>query len=385
VKEIPKGWRKWRLAPASRATIEVPWPDGKPNSMKHFGYAEAADPQVFQKRVDEAHTKGRGVLPYSLLNGMEDQAPEWKWFHTRWDVHHHDPPARLVSPTREDWRDFVVWKNKQFMERHRLDGFYHDLTYPYGWAVPEANTGWFDGKEWQLTYPMMAYRELYRRNYAALKAVNPKAFLIGHIYGRMAPPVLGYEDAYLDGEQLRGKVKDSYMDVLSLDQWRAGFMGRQWGVIPIFLPEFSAEHYKVIEPTRGLAALVMLHDVSVWPIWSARVVWQTMYDALDSFGYVDSEFIPYFSPRPPGQTNMKDVYISVYRRKDGRALAVVANTSRENRRGYVTLDGARLGLPTARVISWPDRAEIVAKNGRLSLEVPRLGYRLLLIGKAPPR
>jgi hypothetical protein len=383
VKPIPRDWRKWRLGPAPRANLTVPWPYDQPDSMEYFGYAAAKNPEIFQKRIDDLHAKGMKVLPYSLLNGSDPATPDWKYFYKRWQVHHLDPPAELVSPTQEDWRDFVIWKNQQFLKRYNLDGFYHDLTYPYGWNEPAANTGWFDGKEWQNTYPMLAFRELYRRNYAMVKADNPNNFLIGHIGMRLAIPVVAYEDAYLDGESLLGRLKDSYMDVMPLDEWRTRFWGRQWGVIPIVLPEFRGEAARDIQPTRGLAALVMLHDSSVWPIWSNGAAWKEMFDALDSFGYVDSDFIPYFDPTPPASTDMKDVYISVYKRSDGRALAIVGNTSREDRSGTVTLNAKRIGLPVAGVLSWPDKTPVQQDGEKITLDVPRLGYRMLLIGKAP--
>jgi hypothetical protein len=383
VKPIPRDWRKWRLTPAPRANLDVPWPYDKPDSMEFFGYAAAKNPVIFQKRIDDLHAKGIKALPYSLLNGLDPATPEWKWFYTRWQVHHLDPPAELVSPTQEDWRDFVIWKTQIFLKQYKLDGFYHDLTYPYGWNEPAANTGWFDGQEWQNTYPMLAYRELYRRNYAMVKADNPNNFLIGHIGMRLAIPVVGYEDAYLDGESLMYRLKDSYLDVMPLAEWRTRFWGRQWGVIPIVLPEFRGQAARDIQPTRGLAALVMLHDSSVWPIWSNSEAWKEMYDALDAFGYVDSEFIPYFDPNPPASTDMKDVLISVYKRKDGRALAIVGNTSREDRSGTVTLSAKRIGLPTSGVLSWPDKTALAQDGGKIKLDVPRLGYRMLLIGKVP--
>jgi hypothetical protein len=160
-------------------------------------------------------------------------------------------------------------------------------------------------------------------------------------------------------------------------------MGKQWGIMPFFLPEFDAEHSAQIEPTRGLAALTMLHDVSVWPIWSNVSVWNEMYDALDAFGYVDSEFIPYFDPNPPASTDMQDVYISVYKRSDGRALAIVGNTSREDRSGTITLSAKRIGLPATGVLLWPDKTPVTQDGEKIKLDVPRLGYKMLLIGKAP--
>jgi hypothetical protein len=395
VKPLPADWRKWRLSPAPRATAELIWPTTAPDSMQQYGYAQARDPQAFKKRVDALHAEGKAAIPYSVLNGLSGATPEWKWFGKDWDVQAGDygssdvvkvgSPLHYTSPTQESWRDFVVWKNRQFFKDNNLDGIYHDLTYPWAWAVPSANTGWFDGKEWHKTHPMLAYRELYRRHYASLKALKPDAFLMGHMSSRINIPVLAYEDAMLNGETLLTplKGKNSYMDVISLDQWRAEYTGRQWGVMPFLLPEFDAVQREKVQPTRGLAALTMLHDVTPWPIWSNAKVWAGMFDALDAFGYVQSEFIPYWDAAPPATTDMKDVYVSVYKRADGRALAIVGNTSKEARTGTVTLNAKRIGLPTAGVLSWPDKKPLVQNGDKIELSVPGLDYQMLLIGKAP--
>jgi hypothetical protein len=168
-----------------------------------------------------------------------------------------------------------------------------------------------------------------------------------------------------------------------LDQWRTEYTGRQWGIMPFILPEFDPERRTQIEPTRGLAALVMLHDTAVWPIWSNGAVWAKMYDALDAFGYVESEFIPYFDETPPATTDMKDVYISVYKRADGRALAIIGNTSKEARTGTVTLNSKRIGLPVTGVLSWPDKKPFAQSGDKIEISVPGLDYRMVLIGKTP--
>lgn len=397
VKPLPANWRKWRLTPAPRATNAILWPTKAPNSTQYFGYAQARDEAAFQERVEDERAKGWDTTPYSLLNGLSGATPEWKWFGDKWGIGNGDygsadvvsvgAPLEYVSPTQESWRDFVIWKNKQFMERHGLKGFYHDLTWPFASATPAANTGWFDGEQWQKTHPILAYRELYRRNYAVVKAAQPDSFLMAHMSSRITIPMIAYEDAYLTGETLITalKGKESYMDVISLDQWRTEYTGRQWGVMPFILPEFDAERAKQVQPTRGLAALTLLHDTSVWGIWSNAAVWKEMYEALDSFGYMESDFIPYWENTPPATTDMKDVYISVYKRADGRALAIVGNTSREARRGTVTLAAKRIGLPTAGVLSWPDGKPVQQNGDKIEVKLEGLDYRLLLIGKAPQK
>jgi hypothetical protein len=108
-----------------------------------------------------------------------------------------------------------------------------------------------------------------------------------------------------------------------------------------------------------------------------------MYDALDKFGYVESTFIPYWSPTPPASTDMKDVYISAYKRTDGRALVVIGNTSRDPRSGTVTLNAKSLGLPTGKVLSWPDGKPLQVENGKVQVSMDGLDYRLLLVGNPP--
>jgi hypothetical protein len=396
VKPIPRDWRKWRLQPAKTGNAAIIWPGAPPNNknaFKYFGSPIATDPKLFAARVEKLHAEGVKAVPYSWLSFLSTDVPEWKWFEKEWRNGSSDPSGLPIgwgatwdgtNPYSRTFSDYVIWRNHELLRDFKLDGYYHDQAHPYGFLAPDSPHLWRDDKgQTHASYPILAYRDLYRRLYAMTKKENPNAFLMAHMSGKVTIPFLAYEDSYLDGENFRGVVKDSYMDVAGLDYWRAELMGRQWGLMPFFLPEFDAEHSKQIEPTRGLAALVMLHDISVWPIWSNIAVWNEMYDALDAFGYVDSVFIPYFDPTPPATTDMKDVYISVYKRSDGRALAIVGNTSRENRSGTVTLNARRIGLPVAGVLSWPDKKPVPQNGEKITLDVPRLGYRMLLIGKAP--
>jgi hypothetical protein len=128
-----------------------------------------------------------------------------------------------------------------------------------------------------------------------------------HMSGKVVVPVLAYDDTYLDGEHFRGLVKDRYMDVCSLDQFRGEYMGRQWGLTPFFLPEFDAEHSKQVEPTRGLMGLLMIHDIGIWPIWCNGQVADEALNALDKFGYVNAEFLPYFDPIAAGSDGRSGV------------------------------------------------------------------------------
>jgi hypothetical protein len=394
VKPIPRDWRKWRLLPAPRANVGIFWPTPNPDSQTYFGYPEASDPAVFEKRVGEHHEKGIKVVPYSCLTFLSGASGEFQWFGQKWsmgggdatssDVAAYGAVFEMVSPTSPGLADFLVAKNKEFMDRYGLDGYYHDNTHPYACARPEANCGWTRGGRAYPTHPILAYRELYRRIYAMVKSHDRPTFMMAHMSGKVTIPILAYEDSYLDGENFRLQVKDHYPDVLPLDTFRAEFMGRQWGIMPYFLPEFSPPYDTQVEPTRGLAGMLMVHDVAPWAIWCNGKVFEEALDALDAFGYVDASFVPYFDPKPPATTDMRDVLASAYT-QPGRALVIVANLSREDRSGTVRLDFARMGLKPGAVVSWPDRADLKRDGNAVRLDVPGRGYRMLFLGTEPKK
>jgi hypothetical protein len=392
VKPLPRDWRKWRLTPAPRANVHIVWPTPTKDSMKYFGYPEASDPETFAARVNDFHAKGSNVVPYSCLSFLSGASGEFQWFGGKWgmgggdagssDVAAYGAVFEMVCPKGEGYGDFIVAKNREFMDRYGLDGFYHDNTHPYSCGKENTGCGYRRDGNLVPTYPILAYRALYRRLYAMVKSHDRPTFTMAHMSGKVTIPVLAYEDSYLDGEHFRGRVKDSYLDLLPLDTFRAEFMGRQWGIMPYFLPEFTPPYSEQVEPTRGLAGLLMIHDVATWAIWCNAQVFAEAFDALDAFGYVDADFIPYFDPEPPVTTDMPDVYASAYT-LPGRALIVVANVSREDRSGSVQLNGKRLGLPVDTVVTWPDKTPVAATNGRLELDVPKLGYRMLVVGTLP--
>jgi hypothetical protein len=220
--------------------------------------------------------------------------------------------------------------------------------------------------------------------YNVVKSWPRETFTMAHMSGKVTIPILAYDDSYLDGEQFRGRVKDSYMDMFSLDQFRAEFMGRQWGVMPFFLAQFDAATYaKQVEPTRGMMALLLVHDVSLWADVCNVAVVDQVYAEVDAFGIVETDFLPYFAAVPPATTNMPDVLVSGYRRADGRVLLVLANLAREARSGAVTLNPAGLRLTNiAQVLAWPEKTRMTSDGQRLAFTVPGLGYRLLVVEPA---
>ncbi len=398
VKAIAQDWHKWRMTGAlagnqvqARQNIQIVWPQAnKKDSLAAFGWPAAADEAAFGAHIKGLHDRGLLAVPYLCLTWVTDNTPEWQLFRRDWEGKAYDssiPEAgwkhqfALVSPVGKGYSDFIIWKTKQFMEKYHIDGTYHDQTHPYTSSNTRSGWGYVrDGTE-HISYPILGYRALYRRNYAMVKSLPWPTWTQAHMSGKVVVPVLAYDDSYLDGEHFRGVVKDSYMDVSTLEAFRAEYMGRQWGLAPYFLPEFDEEHRPQVEPTRGLMALIMIHNMNVWPIWCNAKVIDDALAALDEFGYVGAEFIPYFDPQPPLSCDLKDIHASAYRRADGAVLLVVANVGKEDRSGDVRINLARLGCAGAKAISWPDKTALPMADGVMRLEVPRLGYRMVMLSK----
>ncbi|NCO34678.1 MAG: hypothetical protein AUJ92_07515 [Armatimonadetes bacterium CG2_30_59_28] len=389
VKPIPRNWRKWRFSPGRNANVQIVWPSPtRKDSLSDFGWPRAADPAAFAEHIKGLHDKGLKAVPYLCLTWVTDSTPEWKYFRNTWDMGSVDgsiPAAgwkhqfALVSPVAKGYSDFVMTKTKEFLDQYGIDGTYHDQTHPYTSNRVESGVGYERNGKRHITYPILGYRALYRRNYAVVKSLPRETFTNAHMSGKVTIPILAYDDSYLDGEHFRRVVKDSYMDVMTLDSFRAEYMGRQWGLMPFFIPEFDEVHRAQVEPTRGMMALLMIHDVSPWPIWCNEKVVDEAFAALDEFGYVDANFLPYFDATPPATTDMQDVYVSAYKRDDGKALLIVGNLSKEDRQGTVRIDASRLGLPLSQVVSWPDKSALTVSKESVTIDVPRLGYRMLLI------
>jgi hypothetical protein len=398
VKPIPKDWRKWRMSSAlggqqamTRQNVHIVWPQANSeDSLAAFGYPEARNPERFAEQISKLHEQGLKAVPYLCLTYIREDIPEWQFHESLWAMGSVDPSIpdagwkhtfAMVSPNGPGYADFIMAKTKAFLEQYGIDGAYHDQTHPYMSSAVAAGVGYErDGRAYTGT-PILGYRALYRRDYAIIKSLPRETFTQAHMSGKVTIPVLAYDDSYLDGEHFREVVKDSYLDVMSLDSFRCEYMGRQWGLMPFFLPEFRAPWIDQVEPTRGMMALLLIHDTGVWPIWCNAKVVDEAYRAMDAFGFVDSEFLPYFGEQPPAATDLPDVYVSAYRRDDGQALLVIANLGREERTGAVRLDLKRLAVPATRVCTWPDQQPLTLTDNTLQVTVPGLGYRLVRVGK----
>lgn len=378
VKPFPQRWRSLRMR-GDGGRISILW--STPSLLKYFGYAEAADPEAFAARVAGLREAAQLAVPYSNLRMLSEQSPEWQYFGAVWgvpgradrsssDVGAFGAPFMGVCPAAEGWADFVVWKNKQYVQTYGLGGLYHDHSVPVACDNPLHACGWEDAEGARHSrFPIFAARDLYRRIYAMLKDQPYETFMMGHMSGRLMIPMLSFCDAYLDGEHFRGRVVDDYTQLLSLDAFRAEFMGKQWGVLPYLLPEFPEGVRDERAPTRHLMSLTVLHDTLVWPSWCNREVVFGVREALDEFGYVDAQFLGYWDNNAWLRRGQEGVKVSAYTR-DGRALLIVSNLAAELQDIRLEVDAAVLGVVGASAINAETGDRLPIADGTVTLSIP---------------
>lgn len=337
VKPMVENWRTWRLVPSKQANMEIIWPTPTEDSFKYYGYPEVNNKEIFSARIDKLHKKGIKAIPYIAPTYLSTQSPEWSFWKRNWSMHAVDSSSSdvraygggfaAVSPVDGTWGKFISSKVEHFFSQYNVDGIYYDNVQPHGAFAPNAGLGYIqDGKKYK-EYPILAYREVLKALYYKIKSKKPDAIIIAHTSGKINIPALSFVDAYLNGEQFRGKLHGNYSNILPLESFRAEFMGRQWGLAPIFLPQFNSTDAKDIKPTESMMSMLLLHDVNVWPIWSNVEYINKVTSILDDFDINSAEFIPYFSHDAIATSNNKDILVSAYCQSSGLCLLIIGNMS----------------------------------------------------------
>jgi hypothetical protein len=390
-----RGWRLGNLGTAenlndpSRGNLQVIWPNG---NLLAYGYPWPADPTRFRQLVRELHAKGTRVLPYVNLNFLAVPTPEFPYYSPDWldparcfnsgDVAQMGGATLGACPSVTAWRDFIAYKLARFVDEFEVDGLYVDCWNPSSCLVEDHGCGWRD-RQGNLfgRFSIRGSREIVRRVREVLTDRRPDAHIIIHMSTSVCIPMLSFADSMLDGEQYQATTqdpKDDYLGIVPLDKWRAENTGRQWGLFPFFLPEFTGGNRQAITPTARLMGLMLLHDCSPWPIWCNSQVIFDAWAAADRFGIVDAEFLPYWEPN--GVTpDRPEVVTSVYR-KPGAVLLVALNTSRTQAICGLRVDAAKLGLSpgfTAREAA--DDTELPIADGAVQVALPARGYRAVVL------
>jgi len=392
---VPRGL--WRLGRDKEsvpgANFSIHWTN--PKEMPAFGYPGVLSPAEFLGVVDAANARGVGLVPYSLLSQFSISAPEYPFYFAKLrspgsklymmglSAFGADEALARIAPAR-DYIDYQVWMNHQWMTQCKLAGVYHDLATVYDFVLPEQGLGYQRDGAWRPAYPIFGVRELHRRMYTmtrALEAADGKPRL-SIIHG----PPYAWLAAFCDFNWVGEYAKEDYRRRLRPDAEMKTHAGHSVGARCLWLPQHAATRCHPRQPggpeqpSRYLAGLTLLHDMSLSPNYMNEAVLKEFYTTLDKFGNLsETRFVPHW--KSPGlKTAGQNVFCSAYVREaaQGGVLLCVVNASDKAQAAEVAVDEAALGAGPLSVAADLSSGNAVAfEKGCVRVEIGPFEYRLL--------
>jgi hypothetical protein len=338
------------------------------------------------RRLAEAcHKRGMQLnIYFGFL--ISDLAPEWKEYGDecvleprRGYTPYNYPPQPLQNAYivcyRSVWQDFLADGIARALAEYGVDGVYLDGTadpfegcrnrrHGCGYVKPDGAVA--------PTYAILPIRSMMRRIYAIVQAHRPDGQVNTHQSAFMVMPTLAWATSYWDGEQLPGR--GDARATLSLDGFRAEFMGHQWGVPAEFLVPAPFEF-------RQACGLALLHDVPVRAVSTGADLglMSSLWRIFDDFGRKDAEWLPYWRNSDYVSAAPADLVVSLYRHSKHGVLMEVFNAGPGEVSGEVTLNLNALKLKAAAAHDALTGDAIALDGGKLQLTLSSLGWRLLWV------
>ena len=351
VKPMPKGWQKWRFgSPRGPVNVGVLW--STLDTSKWHSFPVPPDAKRYLGYYAKARVEGKRIVPYTNFNMQSDTGDEWAYWGEDWSGHAGlgtcaDVLAMNVVNVRccamtPSWCDFISYKYKTFLEEFDSDGFYLDNSVPATCKNPLHPAAHHNRRH------IFAARDLMRRFYTVTKQNDPANVMVCHMSRMVSIPVLSFCDAIVDGEQYGFLLQDNfdghYMPVTPPDRVRAEFLGVQWGLIPLMLPQFRRPEIRTPALVREMAAVFVPHGTRFWLSGSRfQEPLRRTLDVLDAFDIDGARFVPYW--RVPAWRKLAEerkLLASAYVRGEVEAMLIVSSYAEQAQE--LSLDLSPLGL-----------------------------------------
>lgn len=381
---VSKGSR-WRFAPLTKPDIEVLWPENSDRSFRYYGYPEARNTQRFTAEIQRRQAAGIQTAPYLCPTFISTLAPEWRSYGSQWSMKRFDSTSvdvmasggalAMVSPRSSSWQAFFTRKLETFLRDYQPRALYFDNSQLYGASAPKVGVGYIADDKAQPEYPLLAYRDLFAKISEVADRSGDNVRIL-HVSGQLNPLIAAFGHYYLNGEQYRGVVSDSYLDILSLAEFRQQFSAQWSGASPIFIPGFSATNAASTQPTHEMLGLLFLHDVAVWPVLCNLNVAQREIDILTAAIPPSARFVRYDDPALPLAVSSAQVVVSAHVSNSSGALLVAMNTGNKTEAQICLNSRVDTG---AAVIEDRLTGKTFKRNspGCYRVQFPDRGYRLL--------
>ena len=386
-KPLPKGWQRWRFgSPNAPVTVGVRW--STLQTSKWHSFPVPPNPDWYHAQVTKAHQEGKKFIPYTNFNMQSNTGPDWDYWGEEWNGHAGkglaaDVLAMDVENIRccamtPSWCDFIVWKYKRFIEEYGSDGFYLDNSSPGRCNNPAHPAHHHKRRH------IFAARELMKRFYTVTKQNDPGNVMVCHMSSRLCIPVLSFCDAIVDGEQYGWALKEGfdghYISITPPARVRAELMGRQWGLIPLFLPCNRGPNRWNRALMRELLALMLPHGTRFW-LGGHRQTMQEALDVVDGFGIDDARFVPYWAePTWRRLAEERRILVSAYV-KEKEIMLILSNLADSAQPLALSLDSPMLGriAPPLNAADRLDKLPVSLRGRSLSCSIGPRDMRILTV------
>lgn len=346
------------------------------------------------KALAERTRDGGKVILYAYPRWLNTMVPAYKFFANEWRASGPLPRTPYgydidTMCSRSGFTEFNIWAEKEALETapHPHCGLLYDLA----WSGPcsHAQSVYKDENgETQPAWDIFALRDYYKRVYTLFRQRLGDSRITAHSSANTIQlPLFAFCDAAWDGEQYGHWIRD-YVDEVPPDQWRAEFTGRQFGMVPLFLPElrYWEPGEKEVAANYALATMIYLHDTTVFSGHNNDTVFAPYEQMKDEFGIGETDVVyePYWEGGPERfQSTNPKVLVSTYLRPD-RILAVVGNISSQPVDTQIDVPVARLKLTAGQIVLYDggtrQTAQIEGGKLRVQLKAKRPTF-ILIQGK----
>ena len=347
--------RGWGLTAQADKRVALSWPI--PKAVWDLGWPDPVDPAGCRQSVDTAWRRG-DIPVFYTLNALSADRPDWKVYGDAWHLDGAQDDfwdngrfrpggkgclAATCPGAGMGFAEYYAYHLGELIKQYNYGGYYRDGMF----VGPCANQSHGHGVGGAIDYHMESLRRHYRYLYKVVKQQHPdNSWIIGHSSGLLALPLLAYCDSVVTAETLSAVNRHGgdYRRVVTLDEYRNEYMGRSKGYASIYIGQLRGENNTAAN-TRLLMALLLLHDVVPWTAQMDLRTVRYIQNTIDrKFGIADTTYFPYFKADTPAKIAGSDLHVSLYRRPDGRTLAVVVNLSDKNLRSWLRFKPAGLGL-----------------------------------------
>lgn len=310
--------------------------------MRGYGVMEPPAGIDLKAMFRQAHAKGLKIILYSGA-GFADWAQDWPDFHDQWkripeefwSYQFYKGKAYAVSAA-SSWQDYVVYWADKLAREYNADGLFMDGTIGVA-ADTNAlhDTGWYDPEieSRRPTWPILRTRLLAKRIYRVFKTADPDSLLYFHNSRTIQPPVMGFADICLGGEENNVHLPNSSWR-LTPQMYRLNYLGLPFGLPFDYCLNAEVPYIDAIE----LMDICVLHNQSAPLNGNLNPPYWAMMDKVDTNAFEPywrkvAESQPALPPMPNAlPSTTPEALVSVWPIKNGQGiLLAIYNPSDEAR------------------------------------------------------